>query len=74
MPIAADSTSRYASAYGERRVASYQSTPGWSRRWDDRQRAAGNGWQQDTERRARTAMIAPSVTISDAPTSCTMSS
>ena len=52
MPIAADSTRRYASAYGERRVASYQFGPAWERRWDDRQRGAGNG-SDDTERRAR---------------------
>lgn len=53
MPIAADSTRRYASSYGERRVASYPSTQTWGRRWDDHHREAGNGSEQGTEARAR---------------------
>lgn len=53
MPVATESTRRYASPHGERRVATYSSQT-WNRRWDDRRdESSGNGAEEGAERRAR---------------------
>jgi len=54
MPIATESTRRYAGPYGERRVAPYSSSQTWNRRWNDAgNETAGNGAEESAERRAR---------------------